>query len=44
MGVQFQLAERFICSEGYVSDNHLWFWNAVIIILCIAGVLFMKYG
>lgn len=36
--------ERFICPEGYVSDNHLWFWNAVIIILWIAGVLFMKYG
>jgi len=31
MGVQFQLAERFICSEGYVSDNHLWFWNAVLL-------------
>ncbi len=42
-GIEF-LEKRFTCPEGYMSDNHLWFWNTVIIILWIAGVLFMKYG
>lgn len=31
-GCEF-VEERVIYSEGYVSDNHLWFWKAVIIIL-----------
>ena len=35
--------EKFIKPEGYVSDNHLWRWNAIMIIFWILGILFIKY-
>ncbi len=35
--------EEFIKPEGYISDNHLWRWNAIIIIFWILGILFIKY-
>ena len=35
--------EEFIKPEGYISDNHLWRWNAIMIIFWILGILFIKY-
>ena len=35
---------KFVKPEGYISDNHLWVWNTVLLILWILGILFMKYA
>ena len=38
------VSQKFIKPDGYVSDNHIWRWNAVMLVLWILGILFMKYG